>query len=153
MRLIIGQGGAMHVLLSCLVLCRIFMSVTINTLLLLRLLLLLLWPVVTNNTQDEKSLWCNKEVLLKDVKWVARKGDYYKYQLPLSMFQCTENSSAKSITNINRVDIANTNERDADYCIDEMVLIPKGSGNDGKKQQQSAKPGDQYGFNSGAFQP
>jgi hypothetical protein len=105
--------------------------------------------------QDEKSLWCNKEVMLKDVKWVARKGDYYKYQLPLSLFQCTESSSAKSINNINRVDISNTNERDADYCIDEMVLIPKGSsGGGGKKlQQQQAKPADQYGLNNPAFAP
>jgi hypothetical protein len=107
--------------------------------------------------QDEKNLWCNKEVLLKDTKWVARKGDYYKYQLPLSLFQCNENSSAKSITNINRVDIANTNERDADYCIDEMVLIPKGSGSGGgakkpqPQKQQAAYPEDWV--NEAVFQP
>lgn len=105
---------------------------------------------------DEKNLWCNKEVLLKDTKWVARKGDYYKYELPLSLFQCTENSGAKSITNINRVDISNTNERDADYCIDEMVLIPKGSsGNKPKQQQQQQQlaKNDQIGLDSPAWQP
>jgi cullin-associated NEDD8-dissociated protein 1 len=73
---------------------------------------------------DEKSLYCNKEITLDQVKPVARNGDYYKFQLPLSMFECVEGSSAGSLANIDRVDFMNVNERDADYCLDGMQLVP-----------------------------
>ncbi|KAF8059424.1 erkB [Scenedesmus sp. PABB004] len=74
---------------------------------------------------DEKSLWCNAEVLLDKVPYAKQLGDYYKFELPLSLFRCEPGSSAGSLANINRIDIMNVNLRDADYCIDDMVLLSK----------------------------
>lgn len=73
--------------------------------------------------QDEKSLYCNKEVYLNQVKPVTRIGDYYKFELPLSMFQCVQGSSAGSLANIDRIDIMNVKDRDANFCIDNMQLV------------------------------
>eukprot|EP00878_Enallax_costatus_P012255 GHUV01012800.1.p1 GENE.GHUV01012800.1~~GHUV01012800.1.p1 ORF type:complete len:217 (+),score=45.02 GHUV01012800.1:1126-1776(+) len=74
---------------------------------------------------DEKSLWCGKEVYLNEVIPTQRKGDYFKFELPLSMFKCDATSSIGSLANVNRIDIMNVNVRDANYCIDNMQLVPK----------------------------
>lgn len=40
----------------------------------------------------------------------------------MRMFKCEATCSVSSLANINRVDIMNVDERDANYCIDDMQL-------------------------------
>jgi hypothetical protein len=78
--------------------------------------------------QDDKTLYCGKEVMLGGLTPAAQERDYFKFEIPLSLFQCGPGSSAGSLANINRIDIMNTNVRDADFCIDYLSVIPGGGG-------------------------
>lgn len=71
----------------------------------------------------------------------AREGAYYKFEIPLSLFQCGPGSSAGSLANINRIDIMNTNVRDADFCIDYLSVIP-GGGATARSPPKAAPPAE-----------
>lgn len=66
----------------------------------------------------------------------AQDGAYFKFEIPLSLFQCGSGSSVGSVANINRIDIMNTNTRDADFCIDYLSGIADG----GATARSTAKP-------------
>jgi hypothetical protein len=66
----------------------------------------------------------------------AQEGEYFKFEIPLSLFQCGSGSSAGSLSNINRLDIMNMNVRDADFCIDYLSVVPGG----GAAARSTAKP-------------
>lgn len=66
----------------------------------------------------------------------AQEGLYFKFEIPLSLFQCGSGSSAGSLANINRLDIMNMNTRDADFCIDYLSVVPGGGG----AARSTAKP-------------
>lgn len=74
--------------------------------------------------QDEKNLYCGREIYLNQTKVAEQKGDWYKFKLPLELFQCNKGSAA-ALANINRIDISNPNIRDANYCLDNIVLVPR----------------------------
>lgn len=78
--------------------------------------------------QDDKTLYCGREVMLGGLTPAAQEGPYFKFEIPLSLFQCGSGSSAGSLANINRLDIMNTNTRDADFCIDYLSVVPGGGG-------------------------
>jgi len=78
--------------------------------------------------QDDKTLYCGREVMLGGLTPATQEGAYFKFEIPLSLFQCGSGSSAGSLANINRVDIMNTNTRDADFCIDYLAVVPGGGG-------------------------
>lgn len=86
--------------------------------------------------QDDKTLYCGKEVMLGGLTPASQERDYFKYEIPLSLFQCGPGSSAGSLANINRMDIMNTNVRDADFCIDFLSVITGGGG----AARSTAKP-------------
>jgi hypothetical protein len=86
--------------------------------------------------QDDKTLYCAREVMLGGLTPAARQGDYYKFEIPLSLFQCGSGSSAGSLANINRLDIMNMATRDADFCIDYLAVVPGG----GSTARSGAKP-------------
>jgi hypothetical protein len=90
--------------------------------------------------QDEKNLWCGREVLLNNTQPMARNGDYYKFEIPLTEFKCDAGSSIGSLANVNRVDFMNVRERDADYCLDDIVLVAK-SGLVTSERATAATPG------------
>jgi hypothetical protein len=48
-------------------------------------------------------------------------GDWYRVSIPLSVFGC-DKGSAGSLAGIDRVDIQNTNIRDANICLDNIAL-------------------------------
>ena len=86
--------------------------------------------------QDDKTLYCAREVMLGGLTPASQDGAYFKFEIPLSLFQCGSGSSAGGLSNINRLDIMNTNTRDADFCIDYLAVIPDG----GATARSTAKP-------------
>lgn len=88
------------------------------------------------NLQDDKTLYCGREVMLGGLTPAAQEGAYFKFEIPLSLFQCGSGSSAGSLANINRLDIMNMNIRDADFCIDYLAVVPGGGG----AARSTAKP-------------
>lgn len=76
---------------------------------------------------DDKTLYCAKEVMLGGLTPATREGAYFKFEIPLSLFQCGSGSSAGSLSNINRLDIMNTNARDAHVCVDYLAVVPGGA--------------------------
>lgn len=73
--------------------------------------------------QDEKKQYCNKEIYTGGLEPTAKSGSYYKFEIPLSLFQCGKGSGMNGVSNINRIDIMNMNIRDADFCIDYLAVI------------------------------
>lgn len=78
--------------------------------------------------QDDKTLYCGKEIMLGGLQPASQDGVYFKFEIPLSLFQCGSGSSAGSLSNINRVDIMNLDIGDADFCIDYLAVVPGGAG-------------------------
>ena len=73
--------------------------------------------------QDEKSLFCNAEVVLgKTHQPTKQSATWYRFDIPLEDWAC-EKGSAGSLANVNRVDFQNINIRDADICLDEIALL------------------------------
>jgi hypothetical protein len=70
-------------------------------------------------------LYCGAEVRLgSTLQHTAQRGPWYRFDVPLSAFACNSGSSAGSLDNVNRVDWENPNLRDADFCLDGIVLLP-----------------------------
>jgi hypothetical protein len=80
-------------------------------------------PPTQSHTQDEKKLYCGREIYTGSLDPTDQSGDYFKFEIPLSLFQCGEGSSAKSVANINRIDMMNMALRDADFCIDYLAVL------------------------------
>jgi hypothetical protein len=47
---------------------------------------------------------------------------WYKFVIPLASFNC-KNGNAGSLANVNRVDFASTDLRDAFFCLDGIALV------------------------------
>lgn len=72
--------------------------------------------------QDEANQYCGREIILGPKQVVSLAGaDWFKVSLPLTMWAC-DKGSAGSLASINRVDFQNILLRDADVCIDDIVL-------------------------------
>ncbi|WIA20876.1 hypothetical protein OEZ85_005223 [Tetradesmus obliquus] len=77
---------------------------------------------------DEAETYCGAEVVLgnattNSTQYATRaEGDWYRVQIPLSSWQC-DRGSVGSLTNVDRVDFQNINERDADVCLDNIALV------------------------------
>jgi hypothetical protein len=78
--------------------------------------------------QDEAGTYCGAEVVLgnattNSTQYATRaEGDWYRVQIPLSSWQC-DRGSVGALTNVDRVDFQNLNERDADVCLDNIALV------------------------------
>jgi len=89
---------------------------------------------------DDKTLYCAKEVMLGGLTPAAQEGLYFKFEIPLSLFQCGSGSSVGSLANVNRLDIMNMNTRDADFCIDYLAVVPGGAGAAGSTPRPAPLP-------------
>jgi hypothetical protein len=76
--------------------------------------------------QDEKNLYCGREVYLNTTSYLEQRGAYYKFKIPFTAFECNK-GSAERLANINRVDFSNPNTRDADYCLDNLLIVSGGA--------------------------
>jgi hypothetical protein len=78
--------------------------------------------------QDEAGTYCGAEVVLgnattNSTQYATRtEGDWYRVQIPLSSWQC-DRGSVGGLTNVDRVDFQNVQERDADVCLDNIALV------------------------------
>lgn len=72
--------------------------------------------------QDEANTYCGAEITLSEQYATKASGAWWSVSIPLSAWRCDE-GSVGSLTAVDRVDMQNTNIRDANICVDNIALV------------------------------
>jgi cullin-associated NEDD8-dissociated protein 1 len=69
---------------------------------------------------DDQNTYCGTEIVISD-EYAKQVKNWYSVSIPLSEFRCNA-GSVGSLTVVDRVDIQNTDIRDADICLDNVEI-------------------------------
>eukprot|EP00775_Hariotina_reticulata_P009595 gene9595-9758_t len=78
-------------------------------------------PLLIKLSNDSDQRACGSQVKLADIQPAETQGEWYKFKIQLTDFNCG-GGSLGWLGNANRIDILNPNSQDADFCLDNIVI-------------------------------
>jgi hypothetical protein len=71
--------------------------------------------------QGEIDEYCVFDIFLDNMKPLRMDGDYFRMFIPLPSFDCG-NEGSPSLENINKIEVSNPSDRNADICLDDIKI-------------------------------
>jgi hypothetical protein len=71
--------------------------------------------------QDMDQKTCGNQLNLANLQPAETQGEWYKFKIQLAEFNC-EGGSLGRLGQANRIDLVNPNSKDAEFCLDNIVI-------------------------------